>query len=183
VHVRPRFVVVSASGGVRVRARHRTGGHPQPDAPAGAVDTAPAIRSRCRRPARHLSDRRLPVHHITNIQRTGVRCADTVQRGRQPAIRPPLMQRMILWYQAAFDGRPSPCRFTPTCSSYALEALEAHGRWRGLRLTIRRLTRCRPFGPSGWDPVPERAAGRRQAAATVCRSNGAYVASRKETRR
>ena len=62
---------------------------------------------------------------------------------------------MILWYQRGLEGRPSPCRFTPSCSSYALEALDTHGTWRGLRLTIRRLLRCRPFGPSGWDPVPE----------------------------
>lgn len=63
--------------------------------------------------------------------------------------------RAVHWYQVASEGRPSPCRFTPTCSSYALEALEVHGTGRGLWLTIRRLLRCRPFGPSGWDPVPE----------------------------
>ena len=63
--------------------------------------------------------------------------------------------RAVRWYQVAAEGRPSPCRFTPTCSSYALEALERHGTRRGLWLTIRRLLRCRPFGPSGWDPVPE----------------------------
>ena len=54
-----------------------------------------------------------------------------------------------------FEGRPSPCRFTPSCSSYAREALEVHGTFRGLWLTVRRLVRCRPFGPSGYDPVPE----------------------------
>ncbi|MGB8860891.1 MAG: membrane protein insertion efficiency factor YidD [Ilumatobacteraceae bacterium] len=57
-------------------------------------------------------------------------------------------------YQRAMEGRPSPCRFTPSCSSYAVEALQVHGSWRGLWLTVRRLSRCRPFGPSGWDPVP-----------------------------
>ncbi|MDO8361598.1 MAG: membrane protein insertion efficiency factor YidD [Actinomycetota bacterium] len=62
--------------------------------------------------------------------------------------------RLVIAYQKAMEGRPSPCRFTPSCSSYALEALEVHGTWRGLRLTVRRLLRCRPFGPSGWDPVP-----------------------------
>jgi len=62
---------------------------------------------------------------------------------------------MILWYQRAMEGRPSPCRFTPSCSAYAIEALETHGTWRGGWLTARRLLRCRPFGPSGWDPVPE----------------------------
>ena len=61
---------------------------------------------------------------------------------------------MIRWYQRAADGRPSPCRFTPSCSSYALEAFEVHGTGRGLWLTVRRLLRCRPFGPSGFDPVP-----------------------------
>jgi hypothetical protein len=60
----------------------------------------------------------------------------------------------IDWYQRAFAGRPSPCRFYPTCSSYAHEALARHGTGRGLLLTLRRLTRCRPFGPSGFDPVP-----------------------------
>ena len=69
--------------------------------------------------------------------------------------RAPLLIRMVQWYQRAAEGRPSPCRFTPTCSSYALEALEVHGTGRGLWLTVRRLLRCRPFGPSGWDPVPE----------------------------
>jgi putative membrane protein insertion efficiency factor len=61
----------------------------------------------------------------------------------------------ISWYQRAFEGRPSPCRFFPSCSSYAHEALELHGTARGLRLTVRRLARCRPFGPSGFDPVPD----------------------------
>jgi uncharacterized protein len=65
--------------------------------------------------------------------------------------------RMIEWYQHAFAWRPSPCRFSPTCSAYAHEALLVHGTASGLWLTLRRLSRCRPFGPSGFDPVPERA--------------------------
>src|SRR3954449_6044837 len=63
--------------------------------------------------------------------------------------------RLINSYQVAREGRPSPCRFYPSCSSYALEALEVHGTGRGLWLAARRLVRCRPFGPSGFDPVPE----------------------------
>jgi hypothetical protein len=62
---------------------------------------------------------------------------------------------MIRWYQRSFAGRPSPCRFHPTCSHYAAEAFEVHGTGRGFWLTLRRLARCRPFGPSGFDPVPE----------------------------
>jgi len=49
---------------------------------------------------------------------------------------------------------PSCCRFAPTCSDYAAEALSRHGWWRGLGLTLRRLGRCHPFHPGGWDPVP-----------------------------
>lgn len=64
--------------------------------------------------------------------------------------------RAVRWYQRLVEGRPSPCRFTPSCSSYAIEAFERHGTWRGGVLSARRLLRCRPFGPSGWDPVPER---------------------------
>jgi putative membrane protein insertion efficiency factor len=65
------------------------------------------------------------------------------------------MVRAIAWYQSLRPGHPSPCRFFPTCSEYASEAITTHGPWRGLWLTVRRLSRCRPFGPSGFDPVPE----------------------------
>jgi putative membrane protein insertion efficiency factor len=64
------------------------------------------------------------------------------------------MLRSILWYQRAVEGRPSPCRFFPSCSEYGLEAIAVHGARRGGWLTARRLARCRPFGPSGFDPVP-----------------------------
>ncbi len=46
------------------------------------------------------------------------------------------------------------CRFTPSCSNYAIEALEKHGVVRGTWLAARRILRCRPFGGSGYDPVP-----------------------------
>jgi putative membrane protein insertion efficiency factor len=46
------------------------------------------------------------------------------------------------------------CRYLPTCSEYALTALEAHGLLRGGWLAVRRLTRCHPWGGSGYDPVP-----------------------------
>jgi putative membrane protein insertion efficiency factor len=49
---------------------------------------------------------------------------------------------------------PPVCRFEPTCSRYALEALRRHGAWRGSRLTLARLLRCRPGGGGGPDPVP-----------------------------
>ena len=58
-------------------------------------------------------------------------------------------------YQLGRAGHVSPCRFTPTCSHYAIEAVSRHGARRGLALAAHRLTRCRPGGPSGFDPVPE----------------------------
>ena len=66
-----------------------------------------------------------------------------------------MMVRAIVWYQRAMEGRPSPCRFFPSCSEYTREAIDVHGPWRGGWLGVRRLLRCRPFGPSGFDPVPE----------------------------
>jgi putative membrane protein insertion efficiency factor len=49
---------------------------------------------------------------------------------------------------------PPSCRFHPTCSEYAIEALQRYGAWRGLLLTARRLSRCHPWHPGGYDPVP-----------------------------
>ena len=64
------------------------------------------------------------------------------------------MLRSIRWYQSLWPNKPSPCRFFPSCSEYAHEAIEIHGSRRGGWLMIKRLLRCRPFGPSGFDPVP-----------------------------
>ena len=67
-----------------------------------------------------------------------------------------LIRRIVVLYQQVRAGRPSPCRFQPSCSAYAVEALEVHGAARGSWLAIRRLSRCHPWGGHGWDPVPER---------------------------
>jgi putative membrane protein insertion efficiency factor len=62
---------------------------------------------------------------------------------------------MIRGYQVARLGRPSPCRFVPSCSEYAVEALKVHGLARGTWLSMRRLLRCRPGGGFGVDLVPD----------------------------
>jgi len=49
--------------------------------------------------------------------------------------------------------KPPTCRFVPTCSEYALEAIEKHGPWIGFKMAVRRVLRCHPFGSSGYDPV------------------------------
>jgi putative membrane protein insertion efficiency factor len=57
------------------------------------------------------------------------------------------------------------CRFTPTCSEYAVTALRTRGLFVGLVLTVVRLAKCAPWHPGGWDPVPERSQRRRDEAA------------------
>jgi len=67
-----------------------------------------------------------------------------------------LMTGLIQTYRYAISPLLGPrCRFWPTCSSYALEAIRLHGPWRGGWLTLRRLLKCHPFHTGGVDPVPE----------------------------
>ncbi len=62
---------------------------------------------------------------------------------------------LIRFYQVAISPlKPPSCRFTPTCSQYAIEAIKKHGPFKGLYLAIRRILRCHPWGGSGYDPVP-----------------------------
>ncbi|NQY31181.1 MAG: membrane protein insertion efficiency factor YidD [Flavobacteriaceae bacterium] len=62
---------------------------------------------------------------------------------------------LIRFYQAAISPyTPASCRFSPTCSSYSLEALQIHGLFKGSWLAIKRIGKCHPWGGSGYDPVP-----------------------------
>ena len=65
---------------------------------------------------------------------------------------------VIRFYQRRLSpGRPPACRFQPTCSHYAYEAIESYGAVRGLALAAWRILRCNPLNDGGLDPVPERA--------------------------
>lgn len=63
---------------------------------------------------------------------------------------------VLIWRYLISPALPPACRYMPSCSAYALEALRVHGPVRGSALTVRRLCRCHPFGSHGYDPVPPR---------------------------
>lgn len=70
------------------------------------------------------------------------------------------MKRILLAVLRFYKGAISPllpnaCKYTPTCSAYAMEAIEKHGPWRGTLLAVWRVLRCNPFSRGGYDPVPE----------------------------
>lgn len=61
----------------------------------------------------------------------------------------------IRFYQRCISPlTPPTCRFTPTCSQYAVEAIRKHGPFKGFWLAVKRISRCHPWGGSGYDPVP-----------------------------
>lgn len=66
-----------------------------------------------------------------------------------------LLVLLVRFYQYAISpwlGRR--CRFFPSCSEYTAEAIQKHGAWKGLRLGVKRISRCHPWHPGGYDPVP-----------------------------
>ncbi|MCD6118327.1 membrane protein insertion efficiency factor YidD [bacterium] len=66
-----------------------------------------------------------------------------------------LLIALIRFYRARISPlTPPTCRFKPSCSTYALEAIEKHGAIKGLWLAIKRVMKCNPFHPGGYDPVP-----------------------------
>lgn len=168
------------AGGLRRSTCGRQCRHPQSDSPtpAGGAPRVGGVGSfgprglvvHCPAPTRH----RQPCRHEPSSSeiagsggcRQGGRGTNSMTVPPQPTspANSPVVPAMSLparfahWlvrgYQSLFSGRPSPCRYVPTCSSYALDALEQRGFLRGSWLTVRRIARCHPWGGSGWDPVP-----------------------------
>ena len=73
---------------------------------------------------------------------------------RRPSPLARVLGVLIRVYQRIPRSGVPRCRFAPTCSSYAYQAIEHHGALRGLGLALRRIARCHPFNPGGIDPVP-----------------------------
>ncbi len=85
---------------------------------------------------------------------------------------------MLVWPIIAYrrwisPALPARCRFYPSCSAYALEAITRHGAFRGTALAVWRLLRCHPFHPGGYDPVPDALGRRRRDDVTVDDVTGA----------
>ena len=85
------------------------------------------------------------------------RLIDSIGRGMHAVLHAVgwLLIQPIRFYQKYLSPlKPPTCRFTPTCSQYAVEAIRKHGPFKGLALAIWRILRCNPWGGSGYDPVP-----------------------------
>ena len=84
-----------------------------------------------------------------------------------PTVAGRLLARPLIWLVKFYRFAISPwlggnCRYQPTCSNYAIEALETHGVLRGSWLAAKRMGRCHPWGGSGYDPVPPVEADKRE---------------------
>ena len=91
---------------------------------------------------------------VTKTRKAGIE--ETPGRRRVSILARPLIF-LIRLYQAGLSPlMGGHCRFMPTCSQYAIDALQMHGAIRGSWLTLRRLLRCHPLGGMGYDPVPPR---------------------------
>jgi putative membrane protein insertion efficiency factor len=88
--------------------------------------------------------------------------ADVRLAQARPSAAARVLMVLITGYRRFVGPMFSPrCRFAPSCSAYALEAVREHGALRGSWLAVRRIGRCHPFNPGGFDPVPPAPLGRR----------------------
>jgi len=97
--------------------------------------------------ALHLNDR--SSHEVTVVTASGPITTE-------PGLLVRAVVQVVVAYQKLFAGRPSPCRYVPSCSTFTIESLQVHGVVRGGWLALRRIGRCHPWGSHGHDPVPDR---------------------------
>src|SRR3972149_9701888 len=132
-------------------------GHSHTSAPLGSARELCGAPSGAGGLAAEPSSIRRPVRDADTASRGPVRDANTaLNRARLSRVAVWLLLLGVRFYQAILAPLMfSVCKFFPSCSHYAAEAIARHGARRGLRLAAVRLWRCRPFTPGGYDPVPD----------------------------
>lgn len=122
---------------------------PMPDGSHRTLDGAPGRAGERGRAAEHASDGMMPGAggHVSPVSRA----LALVSRLPRLALRVPIL--IYRYTLSSFMGRQ--CRYLPTCSAYADEAISRHGAWPGLFMATARICRCHPWGGYGYDPVPQ----------------------------
>ena len=100
-----------------------------------------------------------PVSILVSVSKRRFKRAVKRNRANSAGVMKRLLSYLLLlpiyFYQKCISPMIGPsCRFTPTCSQYAVEAIKKHGPFKGFCLAVRRILRCHPWGGSGYDPVP-----------------------------
>lgn len=139
-------------GGSSAFRQYSRGSEQAPTQTERAISQAPDAAAFADRSGYKAEDERLS----RDIPRVGARTGAMavflrrISRGPQRVV-----MVLIRGYQVLASPFPSPCRYYPSCSAYALEAVSRHGTIKGGWLGLRRILRCHPFKPGGIDPVPE----------------------------
>lgn len=95
------------------------------------------------------------MHVLTNhVAHTLIIMINHILKGISTGLSWLLLLPIFFYRNCISPFTPPSCRYTPTCSQYAVEAIRKHGPFKGLWLAVKRILRCHPWGGSGYDPVP-----------------------------
>ena len=101
-----------------------------------------------------------PLAQVEHFARAELAAKEELQRSPLSRLSISVVLWLLMIYRRFISPlKPPTCRFYPTCSTYSVEAFKTHGFFRGAWLTIKRILRCNPFNPGGYDPVPPRRRG------------------------